>query len=157
MMTAPYRIQKPGVSVDFPLKQVTLGEGLTAVPSAEMVTSQDNFNSYLERLMKMIPAEVISLYLVGSGLIPKDQNVTLLIWFIVCLAGVIILRAYGTSDSRSKLPPDWIHVSISTIAFLIWVYSLGGPFAAYNLYVPYVGSLLVLAWTFFVPIFYKGQ
>jgi hypothetical protein len=33
---------------------------------------------------------------------------------------------------------------------------LGGPFEAQGLAVPYIGSLLVLAWTFFVPMFYKG-
>ena len=49
-----------------------------------------------------------------------------------------------------------MHVAISSVAFVIWVYSLGGPFAVFNLYVPYIGSLLVLAWTFFVPTFYKG-
>ena len=30
------------------------------------------------------------------------------------------------------------------------------PVAAANLYVPYLGSLLALAWTFLVPVFCKG-
>lgn len=79
-----------------------------------------------------------------------------MVWALVCLAGVFVVRAYGTSDPQSNLSPDWVHVAISAVAFVIWVYTLGGPFAASDLYEPYVGSLLVLAWTFFVPIVYKG-
>jgi len=32
----------------------------------------------------------------------------------------------------------------------------GGPFTAFGLHVPFLGSLLVLAWTFFIPILYRG-
>jgi hypothetical protein len=116
----------------------------------------DGFRSYLERLMKMIPAEVIGLYLVGIGIIPDDQPVAMVFWAVVCLAGVVAIRALGTSDRAQNLPVDWIHVIISTVAFVIWVYTLGGPFAYYKVHIPYVGSLLVLAWTFFVPMFYRG-
>jgi hypothetical protein len=118
-------------------------------------TSQD-FKGYLDRLMKMIPSEVVALYLVGSGFIPSHQSLVLALWAIVCLFGVIALKAYGTADQTNKIQPDWIHVAISSFAFVLWVYTIGGPFAAYGLAVPYIGSLLVLAWTFFVPIFYHG-
>ena len=73
-----------------------------------------------------------------------------------CLIGVIVVRTYGTTDPENNKPPDWVHVTISCVAFVIWVYPLGGPFAEFGLHIPYIGSLLVLAWTFFVPIFYKG-
>jgi hypothetical protein len=114
------------------------------------------FNSYLERLMKMIPAEVIALYLVGAGMIPVGQSVALLVWATICLIGVIVLRAYGTADAANKLPPDWIHTLICALAFILWVYTIGGPFAAFNLYVPWIGSLAVLVYTFFVPLIYRG-
>jgi hypothetical protein len=138
-MAAPFRISRPD-------------RGTTAVARGEPM----EFKFYLDRLMKMIPGEVVGLYLVGSGFIPKDQTIVLIVWAIICLLGVIALKAYGTADPEKIKPPDWVHVGISTVAFTIWVYTLGGPFAAYNLAVPYIGSLLVLAWTFFVPIFYKG-
>ncbi len=116
----------------------------------------EGFKDYLERLMKMIPIEVVALYLFGSGIIPKDQHVGLLVWSIICLIGVVAVRAYGTTDSEKNLPPQWSVVIISSAAFVIWIYSLGGAFKLYGLHVPYIGSLLVLAWTFFVPIVYKG-
>lgn len=138
-MTAPFRIRRPN-------KGVQLLEA----------KSDENFKFYLDRLLKLIPAEVVTLYMVGSGFIPKNEGVVLIIWTIICLFGVVLLRAYGTADRRNNEPPDWIHVFLSSVAFVIWVYTLGGPFTVFNLAIPWVGSLLVLAWTFFVPIFYKG-
>lgn len=138
-MAAPYRITRPSQGAE-----------------KMALTGDEEFKFYLDRLMKLIPSEVIGLYLVGSALIPKGQTIALVIWSVVCLLGVIALKAYGTTDPQKHEPPDWRHVGISTVSYVIWVYTLGGPFAAYNLAVPYIGSLLVLAWTFFVPIFYKG-
>jgi hypothetical protein len=138
-MSAPFRIRRPDTGV-----------------KAAAVERAENLDFYLDRLLKMIPAEVVSLYLVGSGFIPEGQTIVLTIWAVVCLVGVVAVRAYGTTDPVENKPPDWVHVAISSVAFVIWVYSLGGPFEAQGLAVPYIGSLLVLAWTFFVPIFYKG-
>jgi len=116
----------------------------------------DDLKYYLDRLLKMIPAEVVSLYLIGQGLIPTDNSVAMIVWAVVCLAGVVALRAYGTADPQASQPTDWTHVAISSAAFVIWVYTIGGPFAAWGIALPWLGSLLVLAWTFFVPILYKG-
>jgi hypothetical protein len=142
-MSAPFRIRRPDVGA----KVVAQGVG-----------SADSFGFYLDRLLKLIPAEVIGLYLVGSGIIPSDQTVALVVWAVVCLVGLFAVRVYGTADAAANQPPDWTHVGISAVSFVIWIYSMGsvGPFAAWGLSVPWIGSLLVLAWTFFVPIFYKG-
>lgn len=135
------------------LKPAQAGDAETAIARIGMPA---DIQSYLDRLLKMIPAEVIGLYLVGSGIIPTGQKIALVIWAVVCLIAVVVVRTYGTYDPTKKNPIDWVHVAISSVAFLIWVYTIGGPFSAYNLTIPWVGSLLVLVWTFFVPIFYKG-
>ena len=140
-MSAPFRIQRPATG---------------AVRAAGAQGSQENFKFYLDRLMKMIPAEVISLYLIGRGFIPLEKPIVLAAWALVCVAGVFLIRAFGTADPEANKSPDWVHVTISAVAFVIWVYTLGGPFEAAKVYEPYVGSLLVLAWTFFVPVVYKG-
>ena len=144
-MPAPYRIVNPDVGVK------------------EIAAEQTDFGSYLDRLMKMVPTEVIGLYLVGSGLIPSGDSLVLTIWSLICLIGVIAMRVWGTTDAATNKPTDWTHVAISAVAFIIWLLTLGGgPFATGGVFAaareqaPYFGSLLVLAWTFFVPIFYKG-
>ena len=124
----------------------------------EAPTQAQAFQSYLDRLLKMIPAEVVALYLVGSGVIPAGESPAwLLAWSLVCLLGVVVIRAYGTADRARGKGPQWAAVLIATISFVIWLYSLGGPFKPYGVYKPFLGSLLILAWTFFVPIFYHGD
>jgi hypothetical protein len=147
-MAAVYRLSRPALA----------GKADIAVARAGMLTG---FQSYLDRLMKMIPAEVVGLYLVGSGIIPSGQTtilkIALIAWTVICLIAVVVVRIYGTYDQTKQHPIDWPHVVISAIAFLIWVYTIGGgPFAALGLSIPWVGSLLVLVWTFFVPILYHG-
>jgi hypothetical protein len=143
-MSAPFRITRP--------PSAKAGAMIVAAPAAP----GEDLKYYLDRLLKMIPAEVVSLYLVGSSLIPADQTIALAIWAAVCLVGTVLVRAYGTADPAANKKPDWVHVAISSVSFVIWTYSLGGPFEAYGLHTAYLGSLLVLAWTFFVPLFYKG-
>jgi hypothetical protein len=135
-MSAPLRIRQPG---------------------SKATGKHDELKPYLDRLLKLIPAEVLSLYLVGTGVIPKDKVAALAFWGAVCLVATVVVKAFGTSDRRNGLAPDKIHVALSAIAFLIWTYSLGGPWVAWNLYESYIGSLMILAFTFFVPYAYRGQ
>jgi hypothetical protein len=69
---------------------------------------------------------------------------------------VVVVRVYGTADLPNDKPPQPVPVFLSFVAFLIWVYWLGGPFAKFNVHVPYIASLAILVWSFVIPIFYKG-
>ena len=116
----------------------------------------DGFKDYLERLMRMIPGEVVGLYLIGNGFIPADQLIGSLVWVVICLILIIIVRLYGTADGPDK-PPQTFPVFVAAVSFVIWVYSIGGPFAKLEAwYYPWIGSLAVLVWTFLIPKFYQG-
>jgi hypothetical protein len=80
-----------------------------------------NFKDYLGRLTKLIPSEIISLYLVGKGIIEENRNL-LLFWTVFCLFGVILIRLYGTADPQKNLPPQLIAVFIACISYLVWIY-----------------------------------
>ena len=138
-MTAPFRIEKPMLFRD------------GNPPSGE------EFREYLSRLLKMIPAEVLGVYTIGAGFIPTTEHFAGAIWGVVCLALVVVVRVYGTADPDNNQGPQRVPIVVAAIAFVIWVYNLGGPFVAYELHVPYVGSLAVLLWSFVIPIFYKGD
>jgi hypothetical protein len=116
------------------------------------------YQDYLQRLMKMIPADVVGLYLVAAGLIDPNDALLLACWTVFCAICVVLVRAMGSKDpgSSDHPGPDWMLVTMSTIAFLIWVYDIGGPFAAYGIPNRPYGSLAVMAWTFLVPYFYRG-
>lgn len=138
-MSAPFRIEKP---VLFRSGGAQVGE---------------EFREYMSRLLKMIPAEVLGVYTIGAGIIPKTERVAGAVWTAICLILVVIVRLWGTADPETNKGPQKVPVAVAAMAFVIWVYSLGGPFATYGLHVPYVGSLAVLLWSFVIPIFYKGD
>jgi len=140
-MTAPFRIDMPAHL-----------RGGGPKPPAE-----EQFKDYLGRLLKMIPAEIVGLYLVGAGVIPNDERQVSALWAAACLVLVLVVRIYGTRDAVNKLPYQKFPVFVSAVAFVIWVYTLGGPFAQYGLYVPHYGSLAMLLWSFTIPIFYVGE
>ncbi|WP_145098861.1 hypothetical protein [Anatilimnocola aggregata] len=140
-MSAPFRVNNPGAQL-----------AALAEPNPD-----EQFRLYLERLMKMMPGDAVGMYLVGSGFIPTDEKVWIVIWAIIGLIAVIVLRIYGTRNPAEGQGVQWATVVISSIAFVIWVYTLGGPFVVFGIHKPFIGSLMVLAWTFFVPIFYKGD
>ena len=121
------------------------------------VSGPDKVRSYFERLMKMIPIEVVTLYLAGMTMIPEKQTVVQIIWAVVGLVGVFLARFFGTRESERNKPVDWVVLVLSCIAYLIWVYSLGGPFKSLGIFLPYVAGLLVMTWTFVAPFFYWGR
>jgi hypothetical protein len=149
-MSAPFRIEKRRPT------PVAKGPKLANQPP----DPNAGFKEYLQRLIKMIPGEIVGLYMIGSGFIPKGEPLALVIWSVVCLILLIALRIWGTADPVEGKPSQPIPVFISAVAFVIWLYWLGGPFSAYpehNLHIDYVGSLLVLVWSFIVPLIYKGS
>ncbi|MEK8169257.1 hypothetical protein NKH77_04080 [Streptomyces sp. M19] len=58
-------------------------------------------DGYQDRLMKMLPADVVSLYLVGSGVVPGGHRVALAVWSGVCCCAVIVVRVLGTGTPRA--------------------------------------------------------
>ncbi len=145
-MAAPFRIRK--------FQKLPTLEALEAPGGGvREPTSTENFQLYMENLIKLIPAEVISLYLTGKGFFPPSQK-GLWIWSLICLVLVIIVRIWGTREADK--PVQWAAVVIPAISFVIWVYAVGGQFIKFDLPMPVI-PLAVLVWTFVVPKFYKGD
>ena len=125
-------------------------------PQTKPQLQSGSLQDYGERLVKLIPSEVVGLYLVGVGVIPATAKVAVTVWAVLCLGLVVLARAYATRDQALNLPPQWKAVVISSVSFVIWVYTIPGPFQALGVAVPYIGSLAILVWTFVVPYFYTG-
>ena len=97
------------------------------------------------------------MYLIGSGFVPEQHVIGQTSWFAFCLLGLLALRLYGTADPANNLPPAPVPVALSALAFVVWAYTIGGPFRALEWDVPWVASLLVLATSFVIPFFYQGE
>jgi len=148
---------------------------MAADPAA---TPQGNtVKSYVERLVKLIPAEMVSVYLAGKSGIQAafppgstaaaqpgsiSESVYWVGWTIFCFLLVIGIRAWATSDPVQQVKPEWPAVAIAAASFLIWVYSMGDVFArpdvfgfGHGVWKPLLAMLIVIAWTVVVPQIYR--
>jgi hypothetical protein len=135
-MSAPFRITRP--------------------PEKEVLSGEDSFKEYLSRLLKMIPAEIVGLYMIGSGFTAGNYNLQTG-WIVICFVLVFVVRVKMTGDKIKNLDPQPVPILIAAIAFIIWTYYLGEPYIHYRLYDPKISSLAILLWSFIIPLFYKGD
>jgi hypothetical protein len=156
-MAAPLRINGPaanleGARIRSLFRDVVRGQdGPAASPAPEQAESP-----YAERLLKLIPAEIVALYLFGIGAIPPGRVGATAAWAATCQVLGVISRAFGTRDATQHLPPQWPVVIISSVSFAIWIFTMPGPLQGFGVSPPFVGSLVMAVWTFLVPYLYKG-
>ena len=133
-MSAPFRIHKqPAGGV---------------VPTAGPTEPGD---MYMERLVKLVPSEVIGVFLAGKGYAESWIG----IWAVICLALVLVSRIWGTYQKGK--PIQWVGVVVSFVSFAIWIYAIGAQLLNFVLPDNGIAYIAVLVWTFVVPYFYKGD
>ena len=128
---------------------LTGGPGSAGYPGAAGHAASP-IDTWLSRLVKLVPAEIVAVYLAGR---PLAQERYAGAWPLVCLVLLVIVRAFGTSDRRG---PQWLSVAISAVSFVLWVYATGGHFLTYTLDVN-LAALSVLVWTTLVPVLWRGE
>ncbi len=106
-------------------------------------------DSYSDRLIKYIPAEVVALYLTLDALIRSAPEVPSYIYW-----GVLIFCFIGTYLYlwRIQKVKKQLQLHISGGAFLVWVFAMGGPFAHLGWYNPLYAGLLLPMFTFLVAL-----
>ena len=120
---------------------------LTAQPSSA------GGDLYLSRLVKLVPSEVVALYLTF-----KETAVTWLgVWSTICLALVVLTRTLGSHEAGKRVQVGAVLVSM--VSFTLWVYGTDGYFLSVELpeSPPGLISVAIGVWTFLVPLFYKGD
>lgn len=110
-------------------------------------------DDYLTIVAKLIPADVISVYLavfnIIKQLVHSDTTQHTLQWIIFIGIGAILpfylWRVAGVKDKKQ--------IVLSAIAYLIWVLSLGGPFSQWGELKPEtIGAIILPIYTLVVPI-----
>lgn len=111
-------------------------------------------DTYFDKVVKYIPADIVGAWIAVTGLIVGAAGVPggALLW--IAFAVAIILTAAWTWKQTTvpDQPPAVTQVVISTIAFIVWVFALGGPFATLGFYRPLYGSLLLILYTLLVAL-----
>ena len=114
-----------------------------------------------ERILKFMPVEIVSGYLFVIGLVTAAPAGTLriILAWVVFAAGLIVTPLFlkrGYRPEANKWPQIWI----ATIAFPLWAYALGGPFAlppADKYYAGWLGAVLVGLYSWLVGLFYEPK
>lgn len=108
-------------------------------------------DDYLTKLIKYIPSEVVALYiaLYGIASAAKEEISFVFISWLIFVIGIIGTVLYLWRVAKVS---HCLQLIISTIAFVVWVFALGGPFSSLPWYHPVYGALLLPVYTFFIPI-----
>ncbi|UCH92599.1 MAG: hypothetical protein JSV88_20195 [Candidatus Aminicenantes bacterium] len=106
--------------------------------------------TYRSKLLKLIPSEIVAAYMVLQGIIPEASAKWGLV--IVSLVLLIITPIYLCKFENVKKTAQ---IAFSTFSFVIWIYSLGGPFIHWGIHKPWIGSIVLVLWTLLIPMFFK--
>jgi len=116
--------------------------------------------SYFEKLLAFIPADMVAGYMAVDGVLKQalsDVVIPHAIYWAVFLSLLALVPLYicfkpiETTILKCSLR---FRAVTGTIAFAVWVFALGGPFAVtFTWYEPVYGSLLLIVTTLAIPVF----
>lgn len=116
--------------------------------------------SYFDKLLRNIPADIVTGYVALSGLL-SGQTITspILHWIVFsALLGLTPLYVCFMKTQPPGFMPNKIFPCVaSAFAFAVWVFALGGPFAATwpEWYLPVYGSIALILTTLILPVLEK--
>jgi hypothetical protein len=128
--------------------------GGSAMGSAGAATGKGD--GYIDRLIKYIPAEIIALYLGVVNVIPSPlgshKNA---LWTVSAISAICVPVYMYLSTRQDGHGALWPQVVISSAAFPLWVFAIGGPFAQYSWYDGYrwVGAVVICFATFLFGLY----
>lgn len=114
-------------------------------------------NSFKDRLVKLIPSEIVTAYVTIQGLISSagnsNSNKETLMWIVIAVLfslTPLYLRQVGNVKKIGQL-------AFTSVAFLIWVLAIGSPLGDILGYAStFIGSIVLVLYTLMIPFFYKG-
>ena len=120
-----YHIKGPGPKFDG-----QEGAGLTGSEDAEsrsVQSEEKSFQTYLDRVLRLIPGETFVLYAWGIGLPngPFSENMKYTIVAILCVVVTIVLRARLLPEYSR---PQLLVLAVTAVVCVCWIYMMGGYF-----------------------------
>jgi len=111
------------------------------------------YDNYYSRLIKLIPSEVIAFYLALDAIVSVMPQKNILLWVVF---GIALVGAWFYLGRLANVTGITQRL-ITLLAFAIWVFVFGGPFALLPWYNVNYGKILLVVFTFFVPVIFKGE
>lgn len=118
----------------------------------EKPAATQDYDGYLSKLAKYIPAEITAAFLAIDGIL-KSVIALAQVWYwlifvILIFCTPIYLYAAALMEKKT---PDKPQLIISPFAFIIWVFALGGPFVFLVGYQQAVGGVILILATLLIP------
>jgi len=100
-------------------------------------------DTYFDKIVKYIPSDIVGAWVAAAGAIKGAAGIPQgrILW-IAFIVGVVMTAVWKLK--QTTLP---LQAAISTGAFVVWVFALGGPFEQFSWYQPVYGTLLLIAYT----------
>lgn len=106
-----------------------------------------SINVFLTNLVKLIPAEIVALYAVIQTFVPATLTAHLFISVpLMVLTPLYMYFAMGVKKVDQ--------IILTSVAYVIWVFALGGPFVFINGYEPWMAGVALALFTLVPPIIY---
>jgi hypothetical protein len=104
--------------------------------------------SYLEKVAKLVPSEVIAGYLTLIGFVSavKDTSIHGLLYVIIFLFCLVLTPIYFRLQA-DKGKPYLVHLTLSTLAFAVWAYATSGDRVFPQAYDPAIASIVLVAFS----------
>jgi len=111
------------------------------------------YDNYYSRLVKLIPSEIIAFYLALDGIASAMKDKEVMLWIALGNAVIGAWIYLGWMANVKQLTQRFLTV----FALVLWVYVFGGPFVQFSWYDPAYGKMILVVYTFFVPMLFKGE
>jgi hypothetical protein len=109
-----------------------------------------NTNEYAAKLLKLIPSEIIAAYLVIEGIVSTQPGIQNLVLTVSSIFLLVLIPFYFWFVFNVK---NILQIIITMISFVVWIFSIGGPFLKYPWYLQAYGAVVLILWTLTVPLF----
>ena len=104
--------------------------------------------NYGEKLLRLIPSEIVAAYIVVTSVIPESA-----VKWGYLIVSIILFITVPFYMWRIQKVKNILQLIITTIAFAVWTYSLnGGAFKELGLYKSWIASVILVLWTLIIPI-----
>lgn len=111
-------------------------------------------DGYFDKLLKYIPTEIVGGWIAITGVIKSASNIptNMILWILLVIFTVLTAVYILKQTFEPKKPLAIKQTSISTIAFIVWVFALGEPFESLSFYNPVYGSVLLILFNLTIPL-----
>lgn len=150
MTSSEYQMMKENITQK--IEENNVGAAEAAVIVEKNLPKNENYQS---RLLKLIPTEVVGVYIFINGILPagsSENKYIILQWVIFGLLFIInpFYLRYASAVTNKK------QIVICTIGFAVWAFSLGNSFMVIGSDLAFsrlLGSIILALYTLVVPIF----